>query len=166
MTIEERVAVLEAIEDVRKLFFQYTWALDHGDIDAIVRCFAEDGAFEFGGVRWEGSHAIHNYFEEDSKSHTGMTHYPVNIVVDVKEPTGDPPSPDTAEASATLWDLYNREREGGREGTCLVGYYRLSARRESTGWRIAVLEVITKWIVPVQEWRMMEGFEARPELRS
>ena len=29
--------------DIQELFAKYAWAIDMGDIDAVVACFAEDG---------------------------------------------------------------------------------------------------------------------------
>jgi SnoaL-like domain len=165
MTIEERLAVVEATEAVRKLFSRYTWALDHGDVEAIVDCFAADGVFEF-GEKWEGVDAVRHYFTEDREKHTAMLHYPVNVVVDVPEPDGSDSWPTTAQGQATLWDLFNRDYgEEGLEGTCLTGWYRMAARREAEGWRIAHLEVVVRWIVPVQKWHLMEEFQTSPELR-
>ena len=164
-SLVERVAYLETIEAIRRLFFDYTWALDHADTDGIVAQFADDGVFEFGGAAWAGHERIRTYFTEDRKSHTGMLHYPVNIVVDVDVPADE--SPRTARGRATLLDLFNRVTPDGPQGMVLTGYYDLSARRERNGsWKIARLEVITTWIVPAgQAWRMLADFQSRPELR-
>jgi ketosteroid isomerase-like protein len=166
MTLEERLTVQEAIEDVRGLFSRYTWALDNGDLDGIVACFTDDGVFEFQSARWAGAPAVRHYFEEDRKKHTDMVHFPVNVVVDVTELDTTPDGSGRAEARAVLWDLFNRARGAASEGACLAGYYRLSARRTRGEWKIGSLEVIAKWVVPVPEWRMSEDFEVRPELRS
>jgi hypothetical protein len=165
-SLTERIAYLETVEAVRRLFFDYTWALDHADIDGIVAQFAVDGTFEFGGAAWTGHERIRSYFTEDRKSHTGMLHYPVNIVVDVDAPAGE--APRTAHGRATLLDLFNRVTPKGPQGMVLTGYYDLSARRVQDGsWKIARLEVLTTWIVPAgQAWSMLPNFESRPELRK
>lgn len=165
-SLTERVAYLETVEAIRRLFFDYTWALDHADTDGIVAQFTVDGVFEFGGVAWAGQEHIRNYFTEDRKSHIGMLHYPVNIIVDVDSSVDEVPR--TARARATLLDLFNRVTTVGPQGMVLTGYYDLTARREHDDtWKIARLEVITTWIVPVgQAWSMLSDFQARPELRA
>ena len=163
-SLTQRISHLETVEAMRRLFFDYTWALDHADIDGIVAQFASDGVFAFGGAEWEGHARIRSYFAEDRKSHVGMLHYPVNIIVDVDRSADE--APRTARARSTLLDLFNRLTPDGPEGMILTGYYDLSARREDGGWKIARLEVITTWIVPAgQAWSMLSDFQSRPELR-
>jgi hypothetical protein len=166
MTIEERVAVQEAIQDVRKLFWQYTWALDHLDVEGIAENFTENGIFQFNGAKWEGKDKVKAYFTEDFKKHTAMLHYPVNITVDVKELDPDPKGDGEAEAWATLWDLFNMEYKKGESGAFLTGYYNVKAIRDKGVWKIAHLKVIIKWVVPAKKWELMDGFEVRPELRG
>jgi uncharacterized protein (TIGR02246 family) len=165
MDLEARVAVLEAIEDVRALLGRYTWALDHADFDGLLACFEEDGTFAFQDQEWQGREAIRGYFVEDRTSHTEMLHYPVNVVVEVTnlDPRSD--GAGLAVASATLWDLFNRRTRSGTEGACLAGYYRMTARRWSCVWRIRRLEVFARWVVPAAEWRMSPEFQPRPEAR-
>jgi uncharacterized protein (TIGR02246 family) len=166
MTLEERVAVQEAIQDIRRLFFQYNWALDHGDVAGIAHNFTEDGVFQFDGAKWEGRDKVSAYFTEDFKKHTAMLHYPINIIVDVKELDPNPEGSGVAEAWATLWDLFNMEYKREESGAFLTGYYNMKASREKGEWKIKRLKVIIKWVVPTQEWGLMEGFEVRPELRG
>ncbi len=113
-----------------------------------------------------GHNNIRNYFTEDRESHTGMLHYPVNIVVDVGSTSDE--AARTARARATLLDLFNRKTPDGIQGMILTGYYDMSARREQDdSWKIARLEVITTWIVPAgQAWSTTSDFQSRPELRA
>jgi uncharacterized protein (TIGR02246 family) len=167
LSLEERIAAQEAIEDVRELFQRYTWALDHADFDAIVACFCEDGVFAFQDASWQGRDAIRDYFQQDRKSHTEMLHFPVNVVVDVTQLDVAFDGGGHAVASATLWDLFNRNRPGSAtEGAILAGYYRLIARRSHGEWGIERLEVTAKWVVPASEWRMSADFQARPGSRG
>ncbi|EON98415.1 putative bile acid 7-alpha dehydratase protein [Phaeoacremonium minimum UCRPA7] len=46
-----RVERLEAIEDLRRLKFDYTWHLDNKDWAAFKECFTEDFAFEGTGLQ-------------------------------------------------------------------------------------------------------------------
>jgi SnoaL-like domain len=165
MDTERRVAVLEAIEDVRALLGRYTWALDHADFDGLLACFEEDGTFAFQDQEWQGHEAIRGYFVGDRKSHTEMLHYPVNVVVEVTNLDPGNGGAGLAVASATLWDLFNRRTATGTEGACLAGYYRMTAGRRAGAWRIRRLEVSARWVVPAGEWRMSPEFQPRPEAR-
>lgn len=166
MTLEERVAVQEAIQDIRRLFWQYNWALDHSDVEGIAKNFTEDGIFQFDGAKWEGKDEVKAYFTEDFRKHTEMLHYPINITVDVNELDPDPEGGGEAEAWAALWDLFNMEYKKKESGAFLTGYYNMKARREKGVWKIALLKVMIIWVVPTKQWSVMEGFEVRPELRG
>lgn len=47
---------LIARESIRDLIARYTWAGDHGDLEALAECFADDGVLDVGehGGRWVG----------------------------------------------------------------------------------------------------------------
>lgn len=85
MTPEDRFAIADLIA-------RYGWALDTGDVDAFVACFAPDGAmieevFEDPDV-WEGRDGIRRLAEHYKGIHNfpGRQHYCANLLV---TPQGD-----------------------------------------------------------------------------
>jgi SnoaL-like domain len=166
-TLEQRVARLEAAEDIRHLLFRYTWALDHADFEGIVACFWPDGTFRFGDQEWVGTGAIEDYFRRDRLNHTEMLHYAVNIVVEVADLDTEPDGSGTASAETYLWDLYNRSTSLGLAGTVLAGHYRVGVSRRNGEWRFQILDVAVRWVVPMpQPWALSGDFQPRPELRG
>jgi hypothetical protein len=165
MTIEERLARIEAIEEIRRLMWRYTWALDHADFPGIVACYWPEGAFGFQDASWVGSAAIEDYFRKDRLSHPEMLHYPVNIVVDVQA-LDEADGSGTAIADSTLWDLFNRNTGEGPQGSVLAGWYRAFVSRHNGEWRFDRLQVTGRWVVPqARPWAMSGSFAARPEDR-
>src|SRR5205085_269801 len=80
MTPEDRFAIADLIA-------RYGWALDTGDVDAFVACFAPDGAmieqvFEDPDV-WEGRDGIRRLAEHYKGIHNfpGRQHYCGNLLV-------------------------------------------------------------------------------------
>jgi hypothetical protein len=167
MTLEERVARLEATEEIRRLHARYTTALDAADFTGIVGCFWPDGVFQFQDQSWHGTVAIEDYFTKDRVSHPHMCHYAVNIVVEIDELDERLDGLGRAVADSYLWDLFNRATTHGLEGSVLVGNYRAFVSRRDEEWRFDRLAVSARWVVPAaQAWRMSGNFEPRPELRA
>ena len=53
-TVEERLAVLEAKDDIRELTARYCFAVADGLAEEIVGLFCDDGIFEMRDRRWSG----------------------------------------------------------------------------------------------------------------
>jgi uncharacterized protein (TIGR02246 family) len=53
-TVEERLAVLEAKDEIRELTARYCFAVADGQAAGIVELFCEDGVFEMRDRRWSG----------------------------------------------------------------------------------------------------------------
>ena len=58
LSVEDRL-------DIQELFARYAWAIDTGDIDAVLACFAEDGYLDhLWQGKLQGAAAIRRAFEE------------------------------------------------------------------------------------------------------
>ena len=103
-------ATLQQWFDINELFVRYAMSLDHGDAEAVVRCFAEDavldspvlGTFEgHAGIRDFASRTARLLREEGVQ----FRHVVSNLAVDVEG--------DTAHATCYLLDF--RTRDGRTE---------------------------------------------------
>ena len=45
-SLEKRIKMLEDIENIKKLIFNYTYWLDYGEVDKVIECFTEDAAMD------------------------------------------------------------------------------------------------------------------------
>ena len=85
LTLEQRVARLEAIEAIRHLKARYcAYCDDHYDPDGIAGLFTEDGIWDgelFG--RYVGRQAIRGFFQRASGEITFAAHLVMNPIIDV-----------------------------------------------------------------------------------
>ena len=72
MTLEERIKVLEDIEEIKKLHITYVNSLIATDWDAVIDCFAEDSVLDLNSGSAKGKEAIGKLFRESiSRHHIG-----------------------------------------------------------------------------------------------
>ncbi len=45
-SLESRIKVLEDIENIKKLMFNYTYWLDYGEVDKALDCFSDDAVYD------------------------------------------------------------------------------------------------------------------------
>ena len=63
--LEARIKRLEDIEEIKKLMWGYTYALDYGELDRVMDCFVDDAVIEVGmrGGAEEGQAALEGRYE-------------------------------------------------------------------------------------------------------
>jgi len=93
MSLEERIKVLEEIEEIKKLKARYTFAVDTRDWDYVLSCYTDDAVFDltgFAGGVYRGKKELTKFFKEDLESilpfMIHLLHNPV-IEVDLKNNT-------------------------------------------------------------------------------
>ena len=89
LSVEERLAVLEAKDEIRELTARYCFAVAEGDPDAIVGLFCEDGVFVMRDRQWAGHDRLRELYEGAAESVTPKP-YIQNHVIQVhgEEATG------------------------------------------------------------------------------
>lgn len=124
MTLEERIADLEAREAIKELRARYGWMAAHGDFAGVAGLFAPDGVFELtiGDTRRRlvGREVIHGFLTPTMKPVyvIPMIH---NHIIRVE---GD-------EATGTC-AMESRVAPNSEQG--FAGYYHDRARRTGDGW--------------------------------
>ncbi len=96
-SLEERIKILEDIENIKKLMFNYTYWLDYGELDKAMDCFMDnavmdvnvrgevkedESTFEF---KYEGIEEITNFYNiyVHQKDKFSASHLILNPVVEV-----------------------------------------------------------------------------------
>ena len=69
MTLEERVRVLEDIEEIKKLHIRYVNKLIETDWDGVVDCFARDGSVDVNSGFAKGKEELLKFFREKIATH-------------------------------------------------------------------------------------------------
>lgn len=149
--LEQRIARLEAIEDIKRLKVRYAKICDAGySPDEAVKVFTDDAVWDGGEQlgRHEGVEAIRTFFAETKIS--WAVHYMIAPVVDV--------SPDLTTATGTwyLWEPCTIE------GTAIwiMARYADQLRREEDGWKFSEMLVDSQAVTPVQADWVAERFWA------
>jgi len=127
-----------SIEDwieINTLFTQYAWALDHGDVDAIVACFTEDGVVDSPVMgSFSGHAAIRDFAERNAKlvrAGVQMRHVISNVRAEVE---GD---------RARAWCyLVNYLTKDGTSELLSPGEYDCRLIKAGSKWRFAYRRVI------------------------
>lgn len=105
VTIEERLARMEAVEAIRRLKIRYAELNDEGfDPDGLVALFTPDGVWDAGEFgRFVGRNAMRDYWVQTGRVTSFSHHYITNHVVDVE------PSVTTATGRCYLLGMSTRE---------------------------------------------------------
>ena len=150
-TIEERLRVLEDIEEIRKLKARYAAACDDNyDADAIAALFTEDAIWDGGSLgRADGRAAIHKFFSRAAEFFPFAIHNVMNPIIEVN---GD---------SATgRWYLVQplTRRENDRESAMwLTGRYEDEYVRVGDEWKFKRLKFITIFLAPYADGWAKKG---------
>jgi len=138
--IEQRIARLEAREQVKELRSTYAWHAARGARDCIAALFTPDGAFETKAqgerVRLEGRDAIHAYLE---KSMWPDMVFPIihNHVIDIDG--------DNAVGTCVM-EAFTKGRIAEPFPDGFLGYYHDRAVRQPDGrWLFAERRWFTYW---------------------
>ena len=141
-TLEERIARLEAIEEIRELKAWYCAHCDDGyRPDALAELFTKDGVIDAGPFgRHEGREAIRRYFAEISNSIVFAAHLVTNPIIAVEGPR-----------ATGRWRLLvpaTMVREGRKEAVWILGDYRDEYVREDGRWRFSNVALEINFIAP------------------
>ena len=132
--------------DIQDLFARYAWALDTGDSDAFVRCFAREGALVWDAfetpLRWSGADELRHFIEglRALPESAGRQHHVSNVLVE----------PSMQGARARAFVLVTLRQPDGALRAHVAGYYEDELQNESGEWRIRQ-RTIRDWAGPVLE---------------
>jgi len=129
---------------IRDVISRYAWALDTGDVEALVACFCSDGALVWDAFetldRWQGHTALRHFacFFRDLPSSAGRQHHVTNTLI----------TPGEDGARAKSYVAVALRQGDGPHLLHVMGYYEDRFRRERGEWRIAE-RTIRDWSGPV-----------------
>lgn len=141
LTAEERL-------DVQELFANYCWALNVGDADSYVDCFAQDGWVEhFAPKRWVGRNEIRKMLEDiwygrRQFTFLGRQHHPHNFLL---QREGELVIA-KVQCSVTRLDQFNNTYS-----VFLLCHWNAACRVEEGRWRFASMR-ITHWFRHEVPW--------------
>jgi ketosteroid isomerase-like protein len=126
-SLEQRICVIEDVECIRKLKFEYAKRVDAKDADGIAELFTEDAVWDGGPDfgRPEGREAIRGYFREVWKRLGWSVHIITNPQIEVE----------SVDASG-LWCLLEPATLDGR-ALWIVGRYTDHYRKVDGKWLFA-----------------------------
>ena len=125
---------------IRDVVARYSWAIDTGDVDDFVTCFASDGVLEWDAfdvpLRWQGSKALRHFatYLRDQPSTAGRQHHVTNVIL---EPSKDG-------ASGRAYVAVALRQGDGPHLLNVMGWYEDIFRREGGEWRLAK-RIIHDW---------------------
>jgi uncharacterized protein (TIGR02246 family) len=135
-SVEERLALLEAKDEIRELTARYCFAVAEGDPDAIVELFCPDGSFSMRERTWSGHDELRSLYEAAADAVTPKP-YIQNHVIHV---TGD-------EATGRCGVEIRMVNKG--EAYTVAGHYLDTYRKIGGHWRFARRDFRTYHWVPL-----------------
>ncbi len=137
LSIEDQLAIRDVVS-------RYCWALDTGDVEGFVSCFAADAVLVWDTfevpLEWRGHDAMRHFasFLRDQPSTAGRQHHVSNLLLEAT----DQGARGKAYASVAL-------RQGnGPHLLNVMGWYEDEYCKQANGWAIA-RRVIRDWSGPV-----------------
>jgi uncharacterized protein (TIGR02246 family) len=142
-TIEERLRVLEDIEEIRKLKARYAAACDDNyDADAIAALFTEDAIWDGGSLgKADGRAAIHKFFSRAAEFFPFAIHNVMNPIIDVE---GD-------RATAQWYLLQPATMAKDNQAVWLAAVYHDDYVRHDGRWMFKHLRVKPHFLTPYEE---------------
>jgi uncharacterized protein (TIGR02246 family) len=127
VTLEARLQRLEDLEEIRQLFVDYGYYLDHGDFSAYAQLFADDGEVLLGPMgRATGREAIQAIMERTLAGRAGESfHIISNPIIHLD---GDQATTDVA------WSVVVRQPDG-QPRLSMFGRHRDTVVRERGQWK-------------------------------
>lgn len=129
---------------IRDIVARYSWALDTGDVEGFVACFATDGLLVWDAfdvpLQWQGAGALRHFasFLRDQPSTAGRQHHVTNLLVE--EAAGG--------AVGKAFVAVAMRQGDGPHRLNVMGWYEDAYRREGDGWKLAK-RTIRDWSGPV-----------------
>jgi uncharacterized small protein (DUF1192 family) len=141
--LERRLAVLEDIEEIKRLKAHYAALCDdHYNSDGIAALFTPDGVWDGGDLgRAEGRDAIRAFFVKAPKAFPFAIHNVMNPIIEV--------SGDSARGRWYLLQPMTMAR--GNQAAWLAGRYDEEYVRTAEGWRFRRLKFIPLFMTPYEE---------------
>jgi uncharacterized protein (TIGR02246 family) len=142
-TIEERLRVLEDIEEIRKLKARYAAACDDNyDADAIAALFTEDALWDGGSLgKADGRAAIRKFFRRAAEFFPFAIHNVMNPIIEVE---GD-------RATAQWYLLQPATMAKGNQAVWLAAVYHDEYVRHEGRWMFKKLSVKPHFLTPYEE---------------
>lgn len=141
-TLEQKVQLLEAKEEIRELQHHYINVFSLADWDAVMECFCEDCSFALGHMEKaaQGKAELEKLFREFfSKGHTGRDcNIAVHPLVSVNGDEGS--------GTWTLYQFFSYQRTG-QMLFMVKGSYDMKYKKEAGKWKIKSLKY-TRIICP------------------
>lgn len=82
--LEEKIQLLEDIEAIRQLKYNYCYTADAGDVEGWLRLFTDDAIADFGHARYEGKNELRRFIADVFPSECAFTkHHVANPVIKV-----------------------------------------------------------------------------------
>ena len=146
LSLEQRVARLEAIEEIRAMKAIYCDLCDRGyDPDGLAALFTEDAIWD-GGLfgRYEGRSAIHAFFKGISGSLVFAAHLVTNPIISFLDD-------DTATGKWRLWEPATVSENGQLDSKILLAAYEDVYVRVEGRWLHRSVKVNANFFAPLSE---------------
>jgi uncharacterized protein (TIGR02246 family) len=142
-TIEERLRVLEDIEEIRQLKARYAAACDDNyNADAIAALFTEDALWDGGSLgKADGREAIRKFFSRAAEFFPFAIHNVMNPIIEVE---GD-------RATAQWYLLQPATMAKGNQAVWLAAVYHDEYVRHDGRWMFKKLTVKPHFLTPYEE---------------
>jgi ketosteroid isomerase-like protein len=142
-TIEERLRVLEDLEEIRKLKARYAAACDDNyNADDIAALFAEDASWDGGALgKADGRAAIHRFFSRAAEFFPFAIHNVMNPIIDV----------DGDRATGQWYLLQPATMAKGNQAVWLAAVYHDEYVRSAGRWMFKRLKVTSHFLTPYEE---------------
>lgn len=149
-TIEDRLRVLEDLEEIRKLKARYAAACDDNyNADAIAALFTEDAVWDGGALGTaDGRTAIHKFFSRATEFFPFAIHNVMNPIIDV----------DGDRATAQWYLLQPATMAKGNQAVWLAAVYHDEYVRLDGRWMINRLKVTSHFLTPYEEGWVRKPF--------
>jgi hypothetical protein len=146
LTLEERIARLEAHNDICKLMAEYLLVADKGyDPDQIAAMFVEDGTWEGDGFgRHEGREAIRTFFRGLSGSLVFAAHFVTNPIITFS-------GSDRARGAWRLLEPATVNKDGALDSNLLVAAYDNGFVRVGGEWKFQSVKVHVNFFEPISK---------------
>jgi ketosteroid isomerase-like protein len=154
--LEQRIARLESIEEIRRLRADYHHFVNTGQFDRVSSLFAADGVCDLSYLgRYDGRDAVHaGYLAMGARERFRIQQYPHNHMVDVD---GD---------EATGYSYLDARYARFGVSYVVAGRYDDKYQRTADGWRFALMKFEIMFTVPsALGWAGDELHYLRPGMR-
>jgi ketosteroid isomerase-like protein len=142
MTLETRIAQLEAAEAIRRLKAHYCDLCDDGyDADALAQLFTPDAVWDGGQLgRFEGRDAIRRFFAGTARALSFAIHHVTNPAIAVA---------DDAQSATARWYLLQAATLTQRNrAVWIAGRYEDELVRVGDAWRFRSVTLRTRFFTP------------------